>query len=210
MISISTSITLGRRLTRRQVICFQELFYGPYFCQSRRDLLRLREFVPEGRPTQAHALRLSEQGHILPVYEMEQEGSSTKPRGHRRRTNVLGNTARRTSPGERSSGRSSTSSGTRLPIFDTRGGLASHLLRPTLSRRWAALASPGQDRLQSSRPVAAVGLPLATGAARLSRRDEYFVGCHQPRRVEERARTTLRPELLVNRATVVETCEHVR
>ena len=60
-----------------QVICFQELFYGPYFCQVQDALYYdYAEAVPEG-PTVQRFMALAAELNmvmVLPVYEMEQEG----------------------------------------------------------------------------------------------------------------------------------------
>ena len=60
-----------------QVMCFQELFYGPYFCQVQdADYYSYAEAVPDGPTTKqfqeiaaAHGMVL-----VLPMYEKEQEG----------------------------------------------------------------------------------------------------------------------------------------
>jgi N-carbamoylputrescine amidase len=60
-----------------QVICFQELFYGPYFCQVQdATYYDYAEVVPEGPTTQRFMALAAELNMvmILPVYEMEQEG----------------------------------------------------------------------------------------------------------------------------------------
>ena len=60
-----------------QVICFQELFYGPYFCQVQdAQYYDYAEAVPEGPTTQRFMALAAELNMvmILPVYEMEQEG----------------------------------------------------------------------------------------------------------------------------------------
>ncbi len=60
-----------------QVICFQELFYAPYFCQVQDALYYdYAEAVPEG-PTVQRFMALAAELNmviVLPVYEMEQEG----------------------------------------------------------------------------------------------------------------------------------------
>ncbi|MET7771086.1 nitrilase-related carbon-nitrogen hydrolase [Nocardia sp. NPDC005366] len=59
-----------------QVICFQELFYGPYFCQSQdAKFYDYAESVP-GPTTERFAALARELGMvmILPVYEQEQPG----------------------------------------------------------------------------------------------------------------------------------------
>ena len=60
-----------------QVICFQELFYGPYFCQVQdAAYYGYAEAVPEGPITQRFAALARELGMVmvLPVYEREQAG----------------------------------------------------------------------------------------------------------------------------------------
>jgi N-carbamoylputrescine amidase len=59
-----------------QIICFQELFYGPYFCQVQDEAyFEYAELVPG--PTVERFQELARQSRmvlILPVYEREQEG----------------------------------------------------------------------------------------------------------------------------------------
>ena len=60
-----------------QVICFQELFYGPYFCQVQdASFYEYAEAVPEG-PTVQRFMALAKELKmvmVLPIYELEQEG----------------------------------------------------------------------------------------------------------------------------------------
>jgi beta-ureidopropionase len=59
-----------------QVICFQELFYGPYFCQKQdAEYYEYAESVP-GPTTERFAALAQELGMVmvLPVYEQEQPG----------------------------------------------------------------------------------------------------------------------------------------
>jgi beta-ureidopropionase len=59
-----------------QVICFQELFYGPYFCQVQdAEFYEYAESVP-GPTTERFASLAAELGLVivLPVYEQEQPG----------------------------------------------------------------------------------------------------------------------------------------
>ncbi len=59
-----------------QVICFQELFYGPYFCQVQdTQFYEYAESVP-GPTTERFAALAAELGMVmvLPVYEREQAG----------------------------------------------------------------------------------------------------------------------------------------
>lgn len=60
-----------------QVICFQELFYGPYFCQVQdAEFYEYAEAVPEGPTVQRFQALAKELNMVmvLPVYEAEQEG----------------------------------------------------------------------------------------------------------------------------------------
>ena len=60
-----------------QVICFQELFYGPYFCQVQdTEYYAYTEAIPDGPTTQRFQSVARELGlvMVLPMYEAEQEG----------------------------------------------------------------------------------------------------------------------------------------
>ena len=60
-----------------QVMCFQELFYGPYFCQVQDSQFHeYAEAVPDGPTTQRFMGLAAELGMVLvlPVSEKEQEG----------------------------------------------------------------------------------------------------------------------------------------
>jgi beta-ureidopropionase len=60
-----------------QVMCFQELFYGPYFCQVQEaEYYDYAESVPDGPTVQRFASLAKELGMVLvlPVYELEQAG----------------------------------------------------------------------------------------------------------------------------------------
>ena len=60
-----------------QVMCFQELFYGPYFCQVQDDqFYAYAEAVPEGPTVQLFREVAERLGivMVLPVYEEEQPG----------------------------------------------------------------------------------------------------------------------------------------
>ncbi|BEP12740.1 apolipoprotein acyltransferase [Acidothermaceae bacterium B102] len=60
-----------------QVICFQELFYGPYFCQVQDpQFYDYAEAIPDG-PTTRRFQDLARELHmvmVLPMYEQEQPG----------------------------------------------------------------------------------------------------------------------------------------
>ena len=60
-----------------QVLCFQELFYGPYFCQVQEtEYYDYAEAVPDGPTVQRFSALAEELGMVmvLPVYEREQAG----------------------------------------------------------------------------------------------------------------------------------------
>ena len=174
-----------------QVMCFQELFYGPYFCQVQDEVyFEYAESVPG--PTVERFQQLARDSRmvlILPVYEREQEGvlyntaavidaDGTLPRQvpqdpHPAGEGVLGEVllpARQPRvPGVRHRGRSHR----RL-----------HLLRPPLPRGLASARPRGcADRVQpvgdEPRPV---DVPLEPRAARVRGRERVLRGRDQPRR----------------------------
>ena len=60
-----------------QVICFQELFYGPYFCQVQEaEFYSYAEAIPDGPTTKRFQELAAKHGMVLvlPMYEKEQEG----------------------------------------------------------------------------------------------------------------------------------------
>ena len=60
-----------------QVMCFQELFYGPYFCQVQEtQYYDYTEPIPDGPTTQRFQSVAKELGMVLvlPMYEIEQAG----------------------------------------------------------------------------------------------------------------------------------------
>jgi beta-ureidopropionase len=60
-----------------QVMCFQELFYGPYFCQvQENEHFDYAELIPDGSTTKLMQDLAQETGMVLvvPIFEMEQEG----------------------------------------------------------------------------------------------------------------------------------------
>ncbi len=60
-----------------QIICFQELFYGPYFCQVQdTKFYEYTEEIPNGPTTKRFEALAKELGMvtILPMYEIEQAG----------------------------------------------------------------------------------------------------------------------------------------
>jgi len=76
---IEANIELAREAAAdgAQVICFQELFYGPYFCQVQENAyFSLAEEVPDGPTARAMSALARELGTVLivPVFEEEQPG----------------------------------------------------------------------------------------------------------------------------------------
>ena len=60
-----------------QIMCFQELFYGPYFCQVQdTEYYDYTEYIPDGPTTQRFQALAKELGMVmvLPMYEIEQPG----------------------------------------------------------------------------------------------------------------------------------------
>lgn len=60
-----------------QVMCFQELFYGPYFCQVQEDEhFAFAEPIPDG-PTTSRMQDLAKETNmvlIVPIFEKEDDG----------------------------------------------------------------------------------------------------------------------------------------
>ncbi|HSG79124.1 MAG TPA: nitrilase-related carbon-nitrogen hydrolase, partial [Acidimicrobiia bacterium] len=60
-----------------QVLCFQELFYGPYFCQvQENEHFDYAEPIPDGETTRLmqDLARETEMVLVVPMFEIEQEG----------------------------------------------------------------------------------------------------------------------------------------
>src|SRR5215468_3144420 len=60
-----------------QVVCLQELFYGPYFCQVQdADYYSYTEAIPDGPTTRLMQEVAAQHGVVLvvPMYEAEQPG----------------------------------------------------------------------------------------------------------------------------------------
>jgi N-carbamoylputrescine amidase len=60
-----------------QVMCFQELFYGPYFCQvQENEHFEYAELIPDGPTTKLMQDLAKETGMVLviPIFEKEQDG----------------------------------------------------------------------------------------------------------------------------------------
>src|SRR5436190_10064008 len=60
-----------------QIMCFQELFYGPYFCQVQEtEYYSYTEHIPDGPTTERFSALAKELGMVLvlPMYEIVQPG----------------------------------------------------------------------------------------------------------------------------------------
>jgi N-carbamoylputrescine amidase len=75
---IKANVALARQAASQgaQVLCFQELFYGPYFCQVQDpEYFSYTESIPG--PTSELMQELARETHmvlVVPIYEVEQEG----------------------------------------------------------------------------------------------------------------------------------------
>ncbi len=73
------SIDLAKKAAKdgAKVLCFQELFYGPYFCQvQENEHFSYAEPIPDGPTTKRMQALAKETGMVLiiPMFEVEQEG----------------------------------------------------------------------------------------------------------------------------------------
>jgi beta-ureidopropionase len=76
---IESNITMAKEAAAAgaKVLCFQELFYGPYFCQVQdREYYSYTEAIPDGETTQVMRELAAATGMVLivPMYEVEQIG----------------------------------------------------------------------------------------------------------------------------------------
>ena len=76
---IEANVALAREAAGQgaKIVCLQELFYGPYFCQVQdSEYFSYTESVPGGPTTELMCDLARETGMVLvvPVYEVEQEG----------------------------------------------------------------------------------------------------------------------------------------
>jgi len=72
-------VSLARKAAKdgAQVLCFQELFYGPYFCQVQdNEYFSYTEPIPDGPTVKVMQDLAKETGMVLvvPMFEVEQEG----------------------------------------------------------------------------------------------------------------------------------------
>ena len=163
-----------------QVMCFQELFYGPYFCQvQENEHFEYAEPIPDGPTTKLMQDLAKETGMVLvvPIFEMEQEGfyyntaavidADGTYLGKYRKTHiphVQGVLREVLLPS-----RQHRLSGVRHRRRPHRG---LHLLRPAFSRGMASSgAERGEDRVQPLRYESrALDVSMEPGAAGLGRR----------------------------------------
>jgi beta-ureidopropionase len=77
MIDAHTELARDASAQGVQVLCFQELFYGPYFCQVQEaEYFSYAESIPDG-PTTKRMCELARELHIVlvvPIYEEEMPG----------------------------------------------------------------------------------------------------------------------------------------
>jgi beta-ureidopropionase len=76
---IESNVAMARQAAAAgaKVTCFQELFYGPYFCQVQdREYYSYTESIPGGETTGAMQALAAETGMVLivPMYEVDQPG----------------------------------------------------------------------------------------------------------------------------------------
>ena len=193
-----------------QFILFQELFYGPYFCQVQdAQYYSYTELIPDG-PTTKRMQDLAKQtghGRRRPDVRGGREGLGhllQHRRRHRRRRDVPRQVPQDPHPARQGLlGEVLLPAGQpRLPGLRDRGrqGRRVHLLRPPLPRgRPGARPQRRRDRAHPERDLARpVRIPVADragqprGRQRLLRRDDQ-PGRHRGR---HRRRRLLRPELL--------------
>jgi N-carbamoylputrescine amidase len=77
MIDLHVDLTRQAASQGAQVICYQELFYGPYFCQVQDSVYYdYAEPIPDGPTTQQFCELARELGIVIvvPMYESENEG----------------------------------------------------------------------------------------------------------------------------------------
>ena len=110
---------------------FQELFYGPYFCQVQDpQYYSYTELIPDGPTTKRMQDLAKQTGMVLvvPMYEEDETGrpasTTTPPRSSTPTASTSASTARPTSRTSRASGRSTTSGPGNLgyPVFETAVG----------------------------------------------------------------------------------------
>ena len=170
-----------------QVMCFQEIFYGPYFCQVQdNEHFDYAEPMPGRADLKAMQDLAKETGMVLVVPDVR-EGTGRlllqHRRGHRRRRHATwASTARPTSPTSRASGRSSISGpatrATRCSTPPSAGSASTSATTATSPRAGARLGCTAPRSSSTPRPPAA-GLSMylwkiEQPAAAVA--NEYFIG----------------------------------
>ena len=183
-----------------QVVCLQELFYGPYFCQVQdADYYGYTEAIPDG-PTTRLMQALARQHHIV-IIAADVRGGAARAvlqhrRGHRRRRPLPRQVPQEPPPaGQGVLGEVLLPPGQpRLPGLRhrRRPDRRLHLLRPALPGGLAG-ARPGRraDRVQPLGDLArALVLPVEARAARGRGRQRVLRRRDQPGRASSRSATT--------------------
>ena len=183
-----------------QVMCFQELFYGPYFCQVQdAEYYSYTEPIPDGPTTKRFQSVAKELGMVLvlPMYEIVQAGQYFNTAAVIDADGTyLGKYRKQHIPQVKGFWEKfyfAPGTGGYPGLRDRRRqGRGLHLLRPALPRRLAhARPARRRDRVQ---PVGdaprALGVHLAPGAAGRGRREHVLRGSDQPRRASSRSATT--------------------
>ncbi len=178
-----------------QVLCFQELFYGPYFCQVQdKAFYEYAEAIPDGPIVKRFQALAKEHGIVLvlPMYEEEQPGvlyntaAVIDADG-----SYLGKYRKHHIPKSPDSGRSSTSARATAgwPIFDTKvGRIGVYICYDRhFPEGWRALGLAGAEIVfnpsATSRGLSAYLWQLEQPAAAAA--NEYFVGAINRVGVEE-------------------------
>ena len=193
-----------------QVMLFQELFYGPYFCQVQEtQYYGYTELIPDGPTTKRMQDLAKQTGMVLvvPMYEEDctpPASTTTPPPSSTPTASTWASTARRTSRTSRASGRSSTSapatSATRCSRPRSARSACTSATTATSRRapgRWASTAPRWCSSRQRHQPRP-VRVPVADRAGQPRRRQRLLRRHHQPgrHRGRDRRRRLLRPELL--------------
>ncbi|MCE0446510.1 acyltransferase [Streptomyces tricolor] len=167
------------------VLCFQELFYGPYFCQVQdKAFYEYAERIPEGPTVRRFQALARELGIVLvlPMYEEEQPGVLCNTAAVIDADGSLPRRTRPTSPRCRDSGRSSTSApgNSGWPVFDTAAGRIGVYIcyDRHFPEGWRALGLAGAEIVfnpsATSRGLSRYLWQLEQPAAAVA--NEYFVG----------------------------------
>ena len=191
-----------------RVICFQELFYGPYFCQVQdAALLRVRRVDPRSDHRALPGARRRARHGVRPADV--RAGAAGRALQHRRRGRRRRQVPRQVPQAPHPAGEGLLGE-VLLPARQPRvprvrhrrrQGRRLHLLRPPLPRGVAGpRAQRRADRVQpvgdAPRPV---GLPLEARAARLGGRQRVLHRRHQPGRHRGPRRERLLRDVVLRR-----------